>query len=89
MLMIPNGIPHEARSDPAIWQVQGTHHAEEVPAKRICSDNVLNQDGGSHAKSLEALPGLEKDCFGSYEPVADCPAELVRWTGAPFAAWTD
>ena len=65
MLMIPNGVPDEARSDPAVWQVQGTHHAENVPAKRVCPDDVLDHRCSGHAESLKALLGLEKDRSGS------------------------
>ena len=66
MQVIPDGIPDKARSDPAIRQVQGTHHAKDVPAKRVCPDDVLDQDGGGHAESLETLPELEKGRFNSY-----------------------
>lgn len=64
MQVIPNGIPDKARSDPAVRQVQGTHHAENVPAKRVCLDDVLDHDGGSHFESLEVPSGPGKNRFG-------------------------
>jgi hypothetical protein len=65
MLMVPNGIPDEASPYPAVRQAQGTHDAENMPAERVCPNDVPHLASGIHGGTLEMLPRAVKGRFGS------------------------
>lgn len=35
MQMVPDRVPDEACSDPAVWQIEGTHYTQKMPAERV------------------------------------------------------
>ena len=70
MEMIPDRVPDEACTNPAIRQIEGANYPQKVPAQRIGANNGTNIENSHDSKP--SIPDRAGECL--------LRRQLERWT---------